>query len=78
MPNGNPNLDDYFPAGSTAADSIKTRINSGGGTLQTNSHVLTLEDLKTIRDEDRKRSRINLAVTIILALIGIAVSIIII
>ena len=73
MSNGISNINDYFPAGSTATDSIKTRINNGiqNGTLQINGPVLTLEDLKTIRAEDKKRFHITLAVTIIFAIIGI-------
>lgn len=72
MPNGNPNLDDYFPGGSTAVDTIKNRINNEiqRGTLQINSAVLTLEDLRTITSVEQKiatkRYKIGLAVAIIL------------
>jgi len=75
MSNGNPNLDDYFPGGSTATNTIKTRISNQiqSGVLTINGPVLTLDDYKTIRNEDRKEDRkkfwISNAVTIVVAII---------
>lgn len=84
MSNGNQNLDDYFPAGSTATDAIKRKVSNSfqGNVIQTNTPVLTLADLKTILDEKDKKSNrqfwMGIVVTVILALIGIIVSIIVI
>lgn len=79
MPNGNPNLDDYFPAGSTATDAIKRKVSNSfqGNVIQTNTPVLTLEDMQIILNEQEKKSNkrfwIGISITVLLAIIGIMV-----
>jgi len=70
MSNGNHNLNIYFPSGAKA-NIIKNEISIEveRGTLTREDRVITLDQLKEIKDEQRRRFWEGQAITIIIAII---------